>query len=126
LEGASQLAREALGGKAIEISAFPFNIGRWEDRGEARLPFNNDLAIGDQRPYHVSRVHFCIARTGDAFSVVDRGSRLGTIVNGKRISGKAENKAAPLDREVNEILVGSRHSPYAFSVCIHPSGPTDG
>jgi hypothetical protein len=125
LEGASRDAKEALGGKHIEIQSLPFKVGRWESQEHPDVFSDNDLAIKDRRPYHVSRNHFSVTRTGNSYAVVDRGSRLGTIVNGKHIGGDAKEMVAVLDRQENEITVGLQHSPYTFLVSINKRAPVE-
>ncbi|MEI9896080.1 MAG: cyclic nucleotide-binding domain-containing protein [Chthoniobacter sp.] len=69
-------------GFRAEVRKFPFRIGR-EAGDEGLTGFGRvDLALPDQRPYHISRGHCLIERNEDGFVVRDCGSRLGTIVNG--------------------------------------------
>ncbi len=57
----------------ILLKKVPFSIGRKTE---------NDLVISDPR---VSREHACISLESDGFYVLDKGSKLGTFVNGIQI-----------------------------------------
>jgi serine phosphatase RsbU (regulator of sigma subunit) len=77
---------DAQGRRLVDLPASDgvFRIGRRE---------GNDLQLAGSE---VSRDHAEIARRGDDFVLVDRGSRYGTFVNGDQIS--AEHVLAPGDR----------------------------
>lgn len=97
------------------IERFPFRVGREPLKGKSRLSMN-DLGLPDEEPFNVSREHFAIDREGDALVVFDRGSFLGTIVNGSQIGGRRTAGSAPLHPGTNEIIAGSQDSPFRFSV----------
>ena len=59
--------------RKLSLQKVPFCIGRKTE---------NDLVISDPR---VSREHAIIVQESDGFYVVDKGSKLGTFVNGERI-----------------------------------------
>jgi sigma-B regulation protein RsbU (phosphoserine phosphatase) len=61
---------------ALLLERSPFTVGRKPDK---------DLSIPDQR---ISRDHAVIIHEGDDFYVEDQGSKLGTYVNGVRISAR--------------------------------------
>jgi hypothetical protein len=52
--------------------------------------------------------------------VLDRGSRLGTIVNGSKLAAGSECAFAPLDRPSNALTLGLSNSPYRFLLEIVP------
>ncbi len=58
----------------------------------------------------MSRNHFSIDMVREEV-VVDRGSRLGTIVNGKKIK-----EQHILKKSINEITVGMRNLPFVFKL----------
>lgn len=96
-----------------------FRVGRKSNRHED--PFEvNDLMLPDTPPYNVSRNHFSIEKTLDGVLVNDRGSFLGTIVNGKTIGGNHHGAIIALSEGDNEIIVGSHHSPFKFRVRVKP------
>ena len=103
LSGLNELSSEALDGGEMNISTFPFKVGR--------NYANNDLSLQDSPPYSISRKHFLIDKVDGRYVVIDRGSRLGTIVNGRRI-----NVQGVLNRKENEIIAGQHHSPFVFKL----------
>ena len=105
----------ALPAEGLVIECFPFRVGREPRKGKSRLSMN-DLGLPDEEPFNVSREHFAIDREGDALMVYDRGSFLGTIVNGGQIGGRRTAGSAPLHGGSNEIIAGSQDSPFRFSV----------
>lgn len=105
----------ALPAEGLVIERFPFRVGREPLKGKSRLSMN-DLGLPDEKPFNVSREHFAIDREGDALVVYDRGSFLGTIVNGSQIGGRRTAGSAPLHAGTNEIIAGSQDSPFRFSV----------
>lgn len=119
-------ARDALGAAEIEITRFPFRVGR-ESRGaqravarivlERRRPGNrpnNELYLVEhEEPMNVSREHFQIEDNGTGYVLVDRQSTCGTLVEGKVVGGRQAGGAAPLaDGDV--IIVGTSSSRYVF------------
>ena len=121
-------AREALGAAEIEITRFPFRVGR-ESRGgqraagrvimDRRKPgsgTNNELYLVEQEdPFNVSREHLQIEHNGTHYVLVDRQSTCGTIVEGKVVGGKNAGGAMPL-QDGDVIIVGTSGSRYVFKV----------
>lgn len=121
LKPLTRRAADALGGKPlVTIESFPFRIGRKTGALFSDVTSMNDLLLLDQQPFHVSRNHCSVNRLPDdgGFFVVDRGSSLGTIVNGVPIGIAGEENEAPLDRASNEIVLGSAASPLRFEVAV--------
>ncbi len=111
LSGTNSTSREALGGDEIEIDKFPFKVGRERRSSGVDVFSDNDLYLRDSEPFNVSRNHFSIDMVRGQFVVVDRGSRLGTIVNGKRI----DMQSVLRDGE-NKIVAGQKISPFVFKL----------
>jgi CRP/FNR family cyclic AMP-dependent transcriptional regulator len=111
LSGLNEVSSNALGGGEMKITSFPFKVGREHELGEEDILSDNDLYLKDSLPFNVSKNHFLIDKTEGKFVVIDRGSRLGTIVNDNRID--AQNI---LSNNVNKIVVGSEHSPFVFKL----------
>lgn len=107
----------ALPAEGLLIERLPFRVGREPLSGKSRLSMN-DLGLLDQEPFNASREHFAIDREGDALVVYDRGSFLGTFVNGSLIGGGRTVGSAPLHAGSNEIIAGSPDSPFRFSVVV--------
>lgn len=94
----------------VQIETFPFRIGRRLPPTVASVFATNDLFVDDDPPYQVSRNHCAIERTARGFVVQDRGSKLGTIVNGIAIGEASPRMTAPLRRGENLIVLGSAES----------------
>jgi pSer/pThr/pTyr-binding forkhead associated (FHA) protein len=108
---------------------FPFRVGRESRafapqagypnsrRSEESIP-NNDLYLVDPGTIlNVSREHFLIDRQGDEYSLVDRGSSCGTLVEGQKVG---EHKKGGSMRLANNdvIVVGTSESRYIFKFII--------
>ena len=103
LSGLNEPSSEALDGGEVNISTFPFKVGRKDA--------DNDLCLKDIPPYSISRNHFLIDKVAGRYVVIDRESRLGTIVNGRKI-----NVQSVLNRKENKIIAGLQHSPFVFKL----------
>lgn len=83
LDGITPAAREALEDAPLVIARFPFRIGG--DGGSDRLFVNNDLVLRPSETSHVARNHCMLINVSGRCFLVDRGSRMGTFVNGVRV-----------------------------------------
>jgi len=119
-------SKAALGTGKIELDTFPFRIGRenrkmeWTDKGvrsEKRVPDskpNNEIYLLEKsEPMNVSREHLQIERDGGGYSLVDRKSTCGTIVEGNTLGGQNRGGRVSL-RDGDVIIVGASISPYTF------------
>ncbi len=104
--------------RALRLARLPFRVGRLPVAGEAQPIEMNDLQLSDTRPFHVSRNHFAIERGPDGVQVRDRGSYVGTIVNGVQIGGHHHVATVPLAVGDNEVVAGSPRSPFRFRVAV--------
>lgn len=106
------------GYEAMQLAKFPFCIGRKTHSAhhQPEIFSANDFEIADTLPFQVSRNHCSIEREGDRYFVRDRGSTLGTIVNGIPLGVKSERLTHDLVPGTNELVVGSKHSPYIFQI----------
>ena len=119
-------ARGALGGAEVEITGFPFRVGResrspkgsgqemsLERRASGSKP-NNDLYLLERSELlNVSREHFQIERRDTGYVLVDRESTCGTIVEGATVGGQNKGGTVPL-RDGDVIIVGTSASAYVF------------
>jgi len=122
VEGLTPEAVRALKGASAPVNRFPFRIGRQSSSPD---PFStNELALGDEARSHVSLNHCAIVRVGARYFLIDRGSRLGTIVNGVAIGGHARTGCAELNAWSNEIALGGADTPYRLRVTIVPPDMT--
>lgn len=106
------------GYEAMQLVKFPFCIGRKTQSSTKPVEVlsANDFMIADTLPFQVSRNHCSIEREGDRYFVRDRGSTLGTIVNGVPLGAKKEKLIYELLPGANELIVGSKLSPYVFQI----------
>ena len=111
LSGTNETSSSALDGGEMEINKFPFKVGREQSSGGMDCFSDNELYLRDSQPLNVSRNHFSIDKVGDEVVIIDRGSRLGTIVNGVKIKDQRV-----LNKKANEITVGMRNSPFVFKL----------
>jgi hypothetical protein len=117
LAGSPRAAR-VLPSAGLRVERLPFLVGRTRGKGE-RTPLEmNDLSLPDARPYNVSRNHCSLERRFDRLVVRDRGSLLGTIVNGVAIGRRQSSTTADLVPGENVVVVGSRRSPFQLRVVI--------
>jgi hypothetical protein len=105
-------------GSPVQIEKFPFRIGRQSEHVDKTVNIfsANDFPLLDQEPYQISRSHCSIEREGDSFFVRDRGSKLGTIVNGNPIGIHHSTLTCDLREGVNTVILGSIRSPFKFQV----------
>jgi hypothetical protein len=98
------------------VRQFPFFIGR-QDKS-----ILNDLAIPDSRPWQVSRRHAHLICREGRIGVMDLGSTLGTLVNGRQLGGPTLDPG-PVFFGANggELILGKRESPYVFDVAVSDS-----
>jgi CRP-like cAMP-binding protein len=110
-EWSEEVIREA-------IKDFPYSIGREGSVGPDS-PFGmNDLFLKDRIPWNVSRNHCAIERRGGTILIRDRGSNVGTIVNGTPIGVRFTKVAAELNPGENELIIGVRSSPHVFVITV--------
>ena len=109
---ASPEAHRFLPEEGLDIERVPFRFGR----AHADPMATNDFVVVDQNPYSVSRYHFLIDREGEGYVLRDRGSYLGTIVNGESIGGKRAKGQVSLKAGANEVVVGAERSPFRFTI----------
>lgn len=108
-------AKSVVAAEGVEITRFPFRVGRRSTRSEDPLEVN-DLLLPDASPFNVSRNHFSIEKNSDGVFIHDRGSYLGTIVNNKVIGGHHHGAWITLNEGENEVIAGSRQSPFRFQI----------
>jgi class 3 adenylate cyclase len=125
IAGENTLTQRLLGERTIEISSFPYRVGRnprqEAGRAEKRPPSvipMNDLYLDDSPPYRISREHFQIEFHEGEYVVHDRGSRLGLLVNGRSIGGDNPELVQALVKGVNLLVVGDSDSPYRFLITV--------
>ena len=116
MSGLTKEAQNTLKNRDIVINKFPFKVGRNSSHVSDAIFVNNDLYINDTAPYNVSKNHMSINFHDEQFYILDRGSSLGTIVNGKQIGGNVSNYKINLEPGENTIILGSETSPFQFKI----------
>jgi pSer/pThr/pTyr-binding forkhead associated (FHA) protein len=103
----------------LVVAKLPFLIGR--DAGPAGGAFSlNDLNLVDTLPFQVSRHHCAIEQQGARLVVRDRGSAVGTWVNGLLIGVRGTVLQAPLQPGSNILVLGEPNSRQLFTVSVEP------
>lgn len=114
LTAVNESSIKALGSITVGIAEFPCKVGRKSTIGEDNVFADNDISLEDNTgkpPYNISSNHFMIDQVDENYTVIDRGSSLGTIINGTKIEG-----ACILDKKVNSLVVGAQNSPFVFTL----------
>ncbi len=119
-------AKASLGGAEVQISVFPFRVGRdsrslrraaprtlVDRRKPAARPTNDVYLAEPAEPFQVSREHLQIQHNGTRYVLVDRESACGTIVEGTVVGGAHRGGAVQLN-DGDVIIVGSSKSPFVL------------
>jgi CRP-like cAMP-binding protein len=108
-------AEAAVAGAMVTIDRFPYRIGR-----ESHNPLvHNDLELCDQIPWQISRHHAAFVLEEGRVGVIDRGSTLGSTVDGQRIGGPS-GKPGPVFFTGSEgtLVLGKSDSRYEFQIVV--------
>jgi pSer/pThr/pTyr-binding forkhead associated (FHA) protein len=126
-EAKSTLTKNCLDDELIGIWKFPFRIGRESrvEKVDGRIVLserqkissgkpNNDIYLVDNGHFlQISRQHLQIEKTETGYTVSDRGSACGTIVNTQKIG--SEDRGGTCEVKDGDIIkIGSEDSPYLF------------
>lgn len=115
----------AAGGPVVALYVLPFRVGREcrkatsltienDERRTGTTPHINDLYLWEQtQDVFVSREHFQIELANGEYSLFDRGSTLGTWVEGRLVGGRQKGGRMPL-KDNDVIIVGSYRSGLIF------------
>ena len=114
----SHRAAEELPQDGLQITKFPFRIGRTDLENEANPRDMNDLSINDTQPYNVSRNHALVQLNNGEVLIRDRGSSRGIYVNEVHIGGKSSLLEMVLEDGENIVVLGGSYSPYQFRIHI--------
>ena len=119
LEGITPRAAAALPVTPFEITQFPFRIGR---QSSDPLVYN-DLVLPDAVPLQISRHHLALIAHEGQLGVVDRGSTLGSWVDGQQLGGPSGLSGPAFFTGAEGVLVlGSQHSPFRYRVSLRIEG----
>ncbi len=113
LVGETPLTRMIVGEEGLAIRKFPFRIGLEAREGDAFAL--NDLSLPQTFQQNVSQHQCTIDLAPDGTLLVqDRGSIVGTIVNGQRLGTRMKRLEAALIRSENTLILGGATSPLRF------------
>jgi CRP-like cAMP-binding protein len=115
MEGVTARADSALPVTPFQITQFPFRIGR-----RSPDPLNyNDLMLPDSVPLQISRHHLSFVAHEGRVGVMDRGSTLGSWLDGEQIGGPS-NVSGPVFFTGSEglLVLGTRESPFRYRVSL--------
>lgn len=105
-------------GGGVDITGFPYIVGR-EPRGDEPLSKTRvDLQVPDSIPYRLSHSHFSIVREDNGFAVYDLGSAQGTCVNGVFIGDHFERDSCALNKGENTVVAGGMYSLFGFNILV--------
>jgi CRP-like cAMP-binding protein len=115
LEGLTPQAIDALPENPYRVEHLPFLVGR-----ACPDPLvHNHLNIEDEIPWQISRHHLKFVNRDGAIAVIDRGSTLGSIVDGREMGGRfGPLEPIVLKEPEGELVMGVEHSPYRYKVRI--------
>ena len=98
---------------------FPFLFGRRADLAACVDVFSKTrLLIGDRMPFRLSRSHCVIEHEREGYFIQDRGSKLGTVVNGIPIGGNAKEDRVRLRTGRNTLVLGPVNSTIRFILTV--------
>jgi CRP-like cAMP-binding protein len=121
IEGVTTIARESLRDAPLVVSRFPFRIGA---AGESdRLFANNDLVLRPREDAAVARHHCMLVAVDGRCFLIDRGSRMGTFVDGARVGGPRAPARVELRAPRSDVSVAGPRSPYRFQVTVGAPAP---
>ena len=129
-------ARRALGAEEVRVVTGSFKFGR--ERRSAPREMKLPAALSEQRrgavpelndvylpedpaaALQIAGAHFTVEDVDGEFFLTDRGSSCGTVVAGQRLGGRRKGGRTEL-RDGDEIIVGTRSSPYIFRFQVESS-----
>lgn len=129
LEALTPEAEASMGRKIVEITHFPFRVGRESrlslvrgeltvverrrEKGSDSTPTNDLYLIDTGKRLNVSRSHFQIEKDGNIYRVLDKESACGTIV-GDKILGGNDRGGEAIIQSGDVIVVGTSESAFVF------------
>jgi CRP-like cAMP-binding protein len=115
LEGVTPRAAAALPVTPFQITQLPFRIGR-----ESPDPLvYNDLMLPDSVPLQISRHHVAFIVHEGRVGVLDRGSTLGSWVDGRQVGGPSGLSGPVFFTGTEGLLVlGTLDSPFRYRVSL--------
>jgi CRP-like cAMP-binding protein len=105
------------------LTSFPFLFGRRADLAACVDVFSKTrLLIGDRMPFRVSRSHCAIEHEKGFYYIQDRGSKLGSIVNGIPLGASSKENRVRLRTGKNTLVLGPANSAIRFILTVPEIG----
>lgn len=99
------------------LSRLPLRVGGFAPQAGQEPSTQNHINIPcEGPPLKVSKQQFEVVIENESLIVIDQGSRFCTIVNGQPIGRGYGNYSAPLQKGVNQLILGGKKSPYKIVV----------
>ncbi len=114
--------RQVVPEEGIEVTRFPFRVGRRAVDEEGEVLAFNEIQLDDVEPYRVSLNHFSLDLDLEGIVVRDRGSRQGTRVDDIPIGSGTLRDILTLSIGTHEVVAGPMDSPFRFKVVVRPDG----
>ncbi len=118
MQPSSDLIVKQIGAEGIVLKELPFRVGRRIMNDDGPQLTANGLSIHVAHDQLMSPDHFELEKRGGYLIVRDLGSYLGTVVNGAALSRYGQHATKALMFGVNEIIAGTKESPYRFRVIV--------
>lgn len=115
---ASSAVAKQIGSDGIEIAKLPFRVGRLPLGLRKTKTESQTLLLHTPAQYQLAEKHFAIEFHDGQLVIIDLGSKLGTVVNGVRISTFEHVSVAGLVAGENLVIAGGLESPYRFTVAV--------
>ena len=109
-----------VGERGIGIEQLPFRVGRIMTPNRPPSIRPDGLALHPGNDASLSPEHFAVEKRDGGLIVRDLGSYLGTLANGRYLSRFSQEATAPLYFGVNEVIAGTKDSPFQFRIVIEP------
>ncbi len=118
--GASPHITRQVGERGVRVAQFPFHVGRIMTANRPPSIRPDGLSLHPGNDASLSPEHFAIEKRDGGLIVRDLGSYLGTLADGRYLSRFSQEATAPLYFGVNEVIAGTRDSPFRFRIVIEP------
>lgn len=100
----------------IDVTALPFQVGNRFGGEILPLVGQRSCTIPARDDLDLAAPHFELLRRDGRICVRDLGTRLGTIVNGAKLSRTGLETVAPLHTGANDVIAGRPDGPFRFRV----------
>ena len=118
LHPASPEMEKQIGTDGVTIDKLPYHVGRHARPGDATTVKASDLVIRAPAGAQIAPMHFVLEDHAGRLTVRDLDSKLGTIVNDRRLAQFEQTQTAELNFGENVVQAGGEESPYRFRIIV--------